>query len=335
MLKHLLLTWFICVVSTFILYDVAWLLIDYVEFGLYFFHQLNWSFLLIDGFLCCLFGFVCTSIDYFISRTDCKQHFQSNHLFMAKVCVFTILINFAIVTIFGYALLLLKITIYEGNFFKDLYYFTLVATSVSMVLLVIRCNHIIVNIMEEKVRLRKQLLNMQFDPHFLFNSLSILSELIVTKPAQAETFTLRLAKVYRYILHNKKDVTSVCESVNFIYDYVELIKCRFSNSIYLMVSDEVKECRGYLPSMSLQIAVENAIKHNMPQKKECLNIYITKSKNNILVQNSLCINGGRNLIESMGIGLSNLKEIYLLLCKFSPEISQTDELFEIKLPIIK
>ncbi|MES1226604.1 MAG: histidine kinase, partial [Bacteroidota bacterium] len=115
-----------------------------------------------------------------------------------------------------------------------------------------------------KAEAELEALKNQIDPHFIFNSLNTLSHLIEEKPLKAKQFNDNLADVYRYILHNKgRELVLLQEEIGFMNDYFSLLKIRFENAVQLYNNCDEEIFQQYLiPPISLQILMENAIKHN-------------------------------------------------------------------------
>src|SRR5690606_27500451 len=104
----------------------------------------------------------------------------------------------------------------------------------------------------------------QLDPHFLFNSLNVLTSLIEENPENAQRFTTALSKVYRYVLEQKnKDLVSVDEELDFARTYMSLLKMRFEDSIVFTIPDKASDPESKVVPLSLQLLLENAVKHNM------------------------------------------------------------------------
>ncbi|MBC7827712.1 MAG: histidine kinase [Chitinophagaceae bacterium] len=189
----------------------------------------------------------------------------------------------------------------------------------------------------ERARVQAELeaLKNQIDPHFIFNSLNTLSHLIEEKPSKARQFNDSLADVYRYILQNKsRDLVLLREEMIFITDYFSLLTIRFENAVALKVNVEEHLFDKYLiPPISLQVLLENAIKHNEFSERSPLIVSINISNDELLVQNR--INKKMLRRPSSGIGLQNLNERYKL--TVAKEIQVQDELhdFIVKLPILK
>jgi hypothetical protein len=115
----------------------------------------------------------------------------------------------------------------------------------------------------------------QIDPHFLFNSLNVLSSLIEENPDNAQRFTTSLSKIYRYVLEQKdKELVSVEEELAFAKTYMNLLKMRFENSISYELPTEFDNPEAKVVPLSLQLLLENTIKHNVASEQKPLHIKI-------------------------------------------------------------
>lgn len=175
-------------------------------------------------------------------------------------------------------------------------------------------------------------LRRQINPHFLFNSFNVLSSVIENDQTLAVQFVEQLSKVYRYLLKTQELKTvSLEEEIDFINAYVFLLKIRFGNNLnfeqHLKVSD------GMLPPASLQLLIENAIKHNEVSKTHPLTISLERQNGELIIKNNK--NPKVTVEASEGVGLSNIQKRYQLLGATSPEIRDTDTDFIVKLPLIK
>jgi sensor histidine kinase YesM len=194
--------------------------------------------------------------------------------------------------------------------------------------------------MEETAKLKKEQVELQFDllksqinPHFLFNSLNTLSSLIHDKPLQANAFLEELATVYRYLLrNNNKELCTVREEIIFIIAYFHLLKTRYAEMIKLNILVDRKYFFKQIPSLSLQLLVENAVKHNVVSVSKPLNINIFYENNFLFVENNL--QKKKIQISSNHIGLDNIISKYELLGKSNIEIVFTENLFKVGLPLI-
>ena len=194
--------------------------------------------------------------------------------------------------------------------------------------------------MEETAKLKKEHVELQFDllksqinPHFLFNSLNTLSSLIHESPLQANLFLEELATVYRYLLrNNNKELCTVREEIIFILAYFHLLKTRYSEMIKLNISVDREHYFKKIPSLSLQLLVENAVKHNVVSVAKPLNINIFYENNLLVVENNL--QKKKIQISSNHVGLDNIISKYELLGNAKMEIICTESHFKVCLPLI-
>jgi two-component system, LytTR family, sensor kinase len=185
---------------------------------------------------------------------------------------------------------------------------------------------------EENLIFQNETLKNQVNPHFLFNSLNTLSSLISTQPDTADRFIERLSSIYRYILENSsKDKVLLQNELNFIRDYFFLHKIRDEDKILLEISVGNPEKYMILP-VSLQILVENAIKHNMATRDNPLKIFIYSEADYIVVRNNLQKKAVQ--LNSTGIGLKNLIERIRLITGKALIIDETNSEYIVKIPLI-
>lgn len=193
-----------------------------------------------------------------------------------------------------------------------------------------------VNLAKEKeMQARAQLesLKAKIDPHFMFNNFSILSELIVEDPPVAEQFLENLSKVYRYVIRTpKKDLISISDELSFLDSYLYLIKTRYEGQVNVNVSQDVVRMPGRIPPASLQILVENAIRHNRLSAEKPLEVNISRDGNNISVENPL--RPLKSEITSTGTGLLNISDRYMILCGRRPVITDGPDKYIVKIPVI-
>lgn len=173
----------------------------------------------------------------------------------------------------------------------------------------------------------------QLDPHFLFNSLNVLTGLIEENPDKAIDFTTSLSKIYRYVLEQKnKEVIPVEEEISFAKTYVNLLKLRFENSIDFELDVNSFSEQEFIVPLSLQILLENAIKHNIASEQKPLKIKIYKENNHLIIENSLQIKD--SFKDSTGVGLKNITNRYRLLSNREVNIEKSENYFRVELPIL-
>lgn len=186
---------------------------------------------------------------------------------------------------------------------------------------------------EENLIFLNETLKNQINPHFLFNSLNTISSLIATHPDTAERFISRLSSIYRYILENSpKDKVPLQLELAFIRDYFDLHKVRDEEKILLMINAPEEDKFEIIP-VSLQILIENAIKHNIATRGNPLIISIFIEDQRVVVKNNL--QKMSTQIKSTGIGLKNLAERARLITGNDLIIEETESYFIVKVPLIK
>ena len=173
----------------------------------------------------------------------------------------------------------------------------------------------------------------QIDPHFLFNSLNVLSSLIEENPENAQQFTTSLSKIYRYVLEQKdKELVTVSEELAFAKTYMKLLKMRFENSITFELPDDFENYDAKVVPLSLQLLLENTIKHNVVSENKPLHIKIYIKNNFLVVENNL--QKKEVLQDRKGVGLQNIVSRYAILSERKVLIDETKETFAVYLPIL-
>lgn len=194
----------------------------------------------------------------------------------------------------------------------------------------------------EKEWIERELLQQEFDrlkqqlnPHFLFNNLNVLSSLISDDSLKASYYLDELSKIYRYLLKRGNENLATLEAeLAFIRSYAALLKIRFGNAVQINIDGEDRQSGGLLPTLSLQLLVENAIKHNTANKAQPLRISVKIMGNTYIeVRNNL----QRKLasVPSNNVGLANIQAKYRMLRIEDMTVRQTEDYFEVKLPLIK
>jgi hypothetical protein len=173
----------------------------------------------------------------------------------------------------------------------------------------------------------------QIDPHFLFNSLNVLSSLIEENPENAQQFTTSLSKIYRYVLEQKdKELVTVSEELTFAKTYMKLLKMRFENSITFELPTDFENHDAKVVPLSLQLLLENTIKHNVVSENKPLHIKIYIKDNFLVVENNL--QKKEVLQDRKGVGLQNIVSRYAILSERKVLIDETKETFAVYLPIL-
>ena len=186
----------------------------------------------------------------------------------------------------------------------------------------------------QQMKTQFEVLQNQMSPHFLFNSLNTLTTLIAENQDLAISFTQQLSEVYRYILQNKeKELVQLKEELIFSEAYVYLLQMRYPDNLTVSfsISDEYKEY--YIAPLTLQILIENSIKHNIISKLEPLEIKVYIENNSIIVYNNLQI---KNTIKkSTKTGLDNITKRYEILGKRKINVVKSENSFIVAIPLIK
>lgn len=188
----------------------------------------------------------------------------------------------------------------------------------------------------KKENLQSQLegLKGQVNPHFLFNSLNSLSSLISDEPQKAEKFLDELSKVYRYLLRTNEDgLTTLDTEMQFIHSYFHLLKTRYGDGLNMEIKVDERYLVYLLPPLTLQILVENAVKHNMILKERPLKILImTTNSGKLLVSNNL--QRKDRMVSSNKVGLINIVNKYRLMKQEEISIRDDGKEFAVAVPLI-
>jgi hypothetical protein len=187
---------------------------------------------------------------------------------------------------------------------------------------------------QEKTEVQMRALQSQINPHFLFNSLNSLSSLIDESPVQAGVFVDELSSVYRYLLRaNDGELTTVSLELSFIKSYFHLLRTRHGTGISLEVAIQPAHSQALLPPLTLQLLVENAVKHNvlLPEQPIAVRIRTTDARE-LIVENTLQRKTLR--VQSNGVGLSNIAVKYQMLNQTEPLIKEVDGWFRVTLPLL-
>lgn len=186
---------------------------------------------------------------------------------------------------------------------------------------------------QEKLEMELNALRAHVDPHFLFNSFNVLSGLIDEDPEKAQAFLAGLSKIYRYILEQRHEETSeLQEEMNFAQRYLELQRMRFEDSIIFETEINEVAQQKKIPALTLQLLLENAIKHNGFSKENPLHILIKADGQTLEVQNNK--RERTHIAASNKLGLQNIKDRYALLSELPVEILDQTHSFSVKLPLL-
>ena len=187
---------------------------------------------------------------------------------------------------------------------------------------------------KENLETQFEMLRMQVNPHFLFNSLNTLSGLIYENQDTASNYVREMAAVYRYMLEKRKsEIVNLREELDFTRSYIYMLSLRFEDKITFDLNIDSRFEEKVVPPLTLQILIENAVKHNVVSAKKPLkieiytqvdNVLVVKNNRQVKVQNSY----------SAGIGLENIRSRLAILSDRALIVEQTDEEFTVKLPLL-
>lgn len=186
----------------------------------------------------------------------------------------------------------------------------------------------------EREKFKYNQLKNQLNPHFLFNSLNTLSAMVYTKtPDESVEYIDKLSDFYRYVLVNEgKNLIPLKEEIEIINKYGDILKTRFQDGFVLNINLNEEDLNKKILFMSLQLLVENAVKHNIASKEKPLTVNIYSENNFIVVSNNKVIRTDN--VISTGIGLENLNERYKIVDNKEIKIINNNDKFTVKIPMI-
>lgn len=191
----------------------------------------------------------------------------------------------------------------------------------------------IARLKREQLELQFEALRTQLSPHYLFNSLNTISSLIYKDVIQAENYIRKLAGTYKYILDSDKiSLITVKEEIAFIKDYCYLLDIRFGSSFKANFNINEKCDELFIPPISIQILVENAVKHNVFDENDPLIVDISSEYNSLIVKNRVMKSPSDR--ESFRIGIGNIRKRYEVFTDKEIKIEK-NEFFQVKLPLLK
>lgn len=194
---------------------------------------------------------------------------------------------------------------------------------------------------EETETLKRENLNAQLDalrtqvnPHFLFNNLNTLVSLIPENPTHATDFVQQMSKLYRHILEVKDEKSILLkEELDVLKAYSFLLQTRFGNNLKVTIDVPEEKMNKRIVPLSLQLLMENAIKHNIVSSDKPLQIHVFSDNGSLVVDNNLQMK--KQISESTGIGLDNIRNRYKLLGDKQVKVTETDSNFTVSIPLIE
>jgi LytS/YehU family sensor histidine kinase len=188
---------------------------------------------------------------------------------------------------------------------------------------------------KENLETQFEMLRMQVNPHFLFNSLNTLSSLVYQDQDLAANFLRELSSVYRYMLEKRKsDLVTVEEEMEFTKSFIYLLSLRFDKKLIFQVDVPATVYKKEIVPLTLQILIENAVKHNVVSMKRPLNINVyIENEESIVVKNNLQLKDDETY--SSGIGLNNIRTRLELVTDRPLDVVEDETYFIVKVPILK
>lgn len=277
------------------------------------------------------------------------DHYFSNDRFSKKRILLGFILSFLISLLVIFLLRVLEDVIIEGSTFEQFfakeqasnYLFAIIITF--FITMSLYAFHFYKVYQENKIKQQQiiagtasakfETLKNQIDPHFLFNSLNVLSSLIEENPDNAQKFTTSLSKIYRYVLEQKdKELISIEEELSFAKTYMNLLKMRFENSLFYELPETPINPDAKVVPLSLQLLLENTVKHNVVSEQKPLHIRIFIEGDYLCIQNDL--QKKEVLQDRAGVGLQNIISRYDIITRRKVLILNHDKTFTVKIPML-
>jgi two-component system, LytTR family, sensor kinase len=187
---------------------------------------------------------------------------------------------------------------------------------------------------QESLKAQLSALKTQVNPHFLFNNLNTLSAVIPDDPQKAIDFVQRLSKVYRHILEVRDNpCIPLKEELDVMKAYAFLLQTRFGDNLHININIAPDKLQRKIVPLSLQILMENAIKHNIVSSEKPLRVDVSCENGKLVVSNN--VQKKNQLTESTGIGLDNIRNRYRLLSELPVEVTENIDHFTVSIPLIE
>ncbi|MEN8226868.1 MAG: histidine kinase [Bacteroidota bacterium] len=223
---------------------------------------------------------------------------------------------------------------------KSSYYAVLVSFAISIILVAIGFFRKWKNSLLEAERLKGEMLRYKYEslqnqinPHFLFNSFNVLSDLVFEDQNKAVNFIKQLSQLFRYVLDSRdRELVTIAEELEFITSFAFLLQTRFEDKLSITIALKTGKDEMIVP-MTLQLLIENCVKHNEISALKPLNINVSRDDHSIKVVNNL---QPKNVgIESKETGLSNIIQQYSYFTDRPIVIDKSEEFFSVKVPVLK
>ncbi len=186
---------------------------------------------------------------------------------------------------------------------------------------------------KESAEFEFEMLQAQINPHFLFNSLNTLSSLVYEDAGRSAEFIRKLSDVYRHVLDSRhKDLISIADELAFTRSYVYLLMIRFDKKLEVEIALNERIMNRQIAPLTLQLLIENAVKHNIVSEKRPLHIHVYNDEVYIIVTNKLQPKATEE--RGSGMGLRNISRRYQAICSKEVKIITENNHFTVKVPIV-
>ncbi len=307
--------------------------------------EFNISNMLLDYSLRTVYCFLFALVFFFINIEHPKIKILSVSIDL-KILYQRIIVNIVLFVLIDVLLFKFHLLFFQSISYKDAFRFIFNLNLTLEVTFVILISHIYLLLFKNqqikidnellqkaKAEARYEALKNQINPHFLFNSFNTINNLIITAPLKAVDYVNDMSDVFRYILErSKKDRTSLKEELNFLNNFIQLLKGRYGEKLQVTLDVDHRYLSYSLPPMGLQVLFENAVKHNIISSSKILHINVHTGDDCIIISNN--IQKKRTPEPSTGIGLSNLNQRCIYLSGRNIEIEQLNNNFTAIIPLI-
>jgi two-component system, LytTR family, sensor kinase len=301
-------------------------------------HAFNWEEAIVNSAITAAFSIIMWYLNiYMLNRNPGKKRQQISYSRLLIVLAFGMVIMFGLAWIqqlilshinFGPAMLMVEV---RGILINLVCYMFLTLLQNNYTGQQVRLE--LEKVKSDNLGAQYELLKQQINPHFLFNSLNTLKSMAETNDSETVDFIMKLSDFYRFTLESRKlDLITVKEEMKIIDSYIFLQKARFGEGITLTNELNNDVLKTLIPPFTLQLLVENCIKHNIVSQSKPLHIKIYNSENKIIIENPV----QKKMVteDSLGVGLDNVKMRYKHLLEQEIEINSDEKIFQIKLPFI-
>ena len=314
--KGRLTEWIVFTFIFFFLYDIIWAIADFEDFK----QSINgyYLYMFVDLVYCGVFSIVSLSVTKLLLRQRFIKRAEAERSIFIYSLVVIVAINILIAGVCELLMNVIESEFIEVDVWGTFFMLGIIASLLTLIHMLLHYSDIIILKNKENVCLQKKYLKLQLDPHFVFNSLSSLAGMIEDEPQRAEEYVVRLSQVYRYTLFNiDQDYMTISEAMDFARTFVSLLNLKYNDKIILELDEEKVKGEDRILALSIQLLIENAVKHNSPQENRPLHIQISVQENMLTIKNNRIYFHGRNdqIAESYGIGLKNLRQRYELECR--------------------